>query len=68
MVILILFQAFRAITNFIKGAYLNEVSIKIRAALNHQVGAIHIRVEKKGFRDGARCRKQFIEFLIGAVL
>ena len=46
-----LFQAFRAIANFIKGAYLNKVSIKIRAALNHQVGAIHIRVEKKGFRD-----------------
>ena len=63
-----LFQAFRATANFIEGAYLNKDGIKICAALNHQVGAIHIRVEKKGFRDGARCRKQFIEFLIGAVL
>ena len=62
------FQAFRAIANFIKGAYLNKVSIKIRAAFNHQLSTIHIRVEKKGFRDGARCRKQFIEFLLGAVL
>ena len=68
MVILMLFQAFLAIANFIKGTYLNKVSIKIRLALNHQVGAIHTRVEKKGFRDGARCRKQFIELLIGAVV
>ena len=63
-----LFQAFRAIANFIKGAYLNKVSIKIRTAFNHQLGTIHIRVEQKGFRDDARCRKQFIDFLIGAIL
>ena len=63
-----LFKAFRAIANFIKAAYLNKVSIKIRPAFNHQLGTIHIRVEQKGSRDGARCRKPFTEFLIGAIL